>query len=794
MSNGSYETLRVGSPPNMDAERSVLSRARAELARGELADAEASLRQLLESRPEIASRARVQLALVRHRKGEPAVAKMLLDEATEQTVGLLVSCGERLEGDSDRAVGELAAEKDPDTMGGRATLLELGRAWARLGHPKQARETYTRLVKEADVNHTHTAAGRHIVALAEYRLGELVVDEEPSEACAHWQRCFNTGDEQVSPYAALRLATEVDDELVKGRVERLLHHAMGSSDPQLFAEAALALGRHLWGKRQPSEARRYLRLVAEQTANPARAREAEQHLSEIEWEEASEPQRAGHLRMREVKDRAERASAEGPSPRRKVVVVGAGTGGDYLVESLSGSPNYLIIGFVDDKVVGSVGDGSGGRSWPVFGGLDQLTQIIRERRPDEVLLAIPTLAGSRRRVVVKACRDTSTPLLNLPRMHELGIGWGLKETRRRLMTQLRRVEIEELLGERRVEIDSEATAWLQYETAVVVGAGALGAEICRRLADGDVGRVIVIDRRPSALRKIVGELADLREFTGIEPLVGDATDSGWLAQTFRKCSPAAVINTTGHSPVIPSVRSGPLSNPDGGRSVVRNEVLAASAVASAAAHTGVPRMTHVSSRRVGVCAEPFEAMKALSEEVVLWHAATNPGAVQAVVRVGQLLDSRHGKLARLKQQIDTGARVRIPSSGAGVPFLSTARWAELVLHTTRLAPNGALLEPDCGEEIDVRDVAEQAIRLRGLHPGEHVLIEECESEHWDDPVSPERRRSLNRGLGIYRLVRPPATDESLEEALKTCAALVGEYEEDGLTVGEEDALESRPEI
>jgi hypothetical protein len=190
-------------------------------------------------------------------------------------------------------------------------------------------------------------------------------------------------------------------------------------------------------------------------------------------------------------------------------------------------------------------------------------------------------------------------------------------------------------------------------------------------------------------------------------------------------------------------------------------------------------MLHVSSRRAGVSPEPFEAMKALCEEIVLWHAAAHPGAVQTVVRVGQLLDSRHGRLARLKRQIETGATVRIPSSGTRVPCLSTARWAELVLHAARLASNGDLLEPDSGEEICVRDVAEQAIRLRGLHPGEHVLIEECVNERWDDPLSPEPRRPLDKDLGLYRLVRPEASDGSLEDAFRTCAALVQEHDDGG---------------
>jgi FlaA1/EpsC-like NDP-sugar epimerase len=793
MINDSLESPSPGTPPRMDPEHRLLSRARAQLARQELESAEASLRRLLGARAEIAARARVQLARVRAEQGDSSGATTYLSEAATLLDELLTSCGARLDAGAELGSAGGVADAEANALEGRAALLELGRAWTRLGHPKRAREAYAKLLHHAGVNERRSGAGRHSIALAEYRLGELLVGDEPSEAYEHWRRAFKSGDEEVSPYAALRMATEEGIELVTGRVELLFRHAMRSSDPRLSAEAALGLGLHLRGKRQLAEARRYLKLASEQEADPERARKAAEWLTALDWEETAR-EGADHARLREVTQGAMRASEDDPSSGKDVIVVGAGTGGDYLVESLEGTSAYRIIGFVDDKVSGFVGDDAeDGPSWPVFGGIDQLPQIIRAQRPDEVLLAIPTLAGSRRRAVVKACRDTSTPLLNLPRMHKLGIGWRLKETRRRLMTQLRPVEIEEMLGERRVEIDAEATAWLQYEPVVVVGAGALGAEICRRLADGDAGRIVVVDRRPSALRKIVTELADSREFGDVDALVGDATDSAWMTKAFRERSPVAVINTTGHSPIAP-VLGGPLRNPDGGRAIVRNEVLAAAAVASAAAHAGVPRMVHVSSKPAGVAHEPFEAMKALCEEIVLWHAANRQGTVQAVVRIGQLLDSRHGRLERLKRQIETGAKVKIPAGEARVPFLSTARYAELVLHVARLAANGALLEPGGGEEIVVRDVAEQAIRLRGLYPDEHVRIEECSKERWDDPCSPEPRRELDPELGIFQLVRRPASDASLEAAFKACAALVEEYGEGGpMAGGEERGLVTRAE-
>jgi len=188
-------------------------------------------------------------------------------------------------------------------------------------------------------------------------------------------------------------------------------------------------------------------------------------------------------------------------------------------------------------------------------------------------------------------------------------------------------------------------------------------------------------------------------------------------------------------------------------------------------------------------------MKALSEEVALLHAATYPNTTQAVVRIGPLQDSGTGPLTRLMQQIRAGATVTIPGPHASVRYLSTARWAELVLHAARLASNGELLEPDAGDLVKVRDIAEEAIRLRGWYPDEDIFIEERGDDRWDEPPSSASSRwAKDEELGIFALWRHESSLDSLERAIVNCAETIEEYRGDRPGISEPAIWDAIQEI
>src|SRR5581483_10136219 len=77
---------------------------------------------------------------------------------------------------------------------------------------------------------------------------------------------------------------------------------------------------------------------------------------------------------------------------KEVVVVGAGDAGRLIVQEMQRSRmlNYTPIGFVDDDPRKRHTRLMGVR---VLGTIDELSRVLREHRPDEVLIAMPSVSG-----------------------------------------------------------------------------------------------------------------------------------------------------------------------------------------------------------------------------------------------------------------------------------------------------------------------------------------------------------------------------------------------------------------
>ena len=95
---------------------------------------------------------------------------------------------------------------------------------------------------------------------------------------------------------------------------------------------------------------------------------------------------------------------------RRVLIYGAGDGGVLLVRELRNNLSYGLepVGFIDDdhaKHTRRV------LRLPVLGGLDQLPQLIAERRPHAVILSTRKLGTLKMAALERVCRENGTSLM-----------------------------------------------------------------------------------------------------------------------------------------------------------------------------------------------------------------------------------------------------------------------------------------------------------------------------------------------------------------------------------------------
>src|SRR5436305_3132487 len=149
---------------------------------------------------------------------------------------------------------------------------------------------------------------------------------------------------------------------------------------------------------------------------------------------------------------------------KEVLIVGAGDAGQLLIREMQRNRqlHYTPIGLVDDDPRKKNLRVHGVR---VLGTTDELSHLLRDNRPDEVLIAIPSAAGETRRRIVEACGRESIAVKTLPGLHEL-ISGDLN-----LAHQIRPVQVEDVLGREQVEVDlRSAAAYVRDRTALVTGA------------------------------------------------------------------------------------------------------------------------------------------------------------------------------------------------------------------------------------------------------------------------------------------------------------------------------------
>src|SRR5437762_1876725 len=103
---------------------------------------------------------------------------------------------------------------------------------------------------------------------------------------------------------------------------------------------------------------------------------------------------------------------------REVIIVGAGDAAQLVIREMQRTPSqgYTPIGLIDDDPRKKNLRLHGVR---VLGTTGELPQILRDNRPDEVLIAIPSASGEERRRIVEMTRDAGLPVKTLPGLYEL---------------------------------------------------------------------------------------------------------------------------------------------------------------------------------------------------------------------------------------------------------------------------------------------------------------------------------------------------------------------------------------
>ena len=427
--------------------------------------------------------------------------------------------------------------------------------------------------------------------------------------------------------------------------------------------------------------------------------------------------------------------------RVRVLIVGAGAAGEALMRELKNSP-YIAVGCVDDD---PEKQGVNIHGLTVLGTIEDLSHVATAYQVEELLIAIPSVTGLRRRRVIECCLASGKKFKTIPGLGELIQG-------RVKVQELRDVNLEELLGRDPVRLDLDVVRSDLADRVVLVtgAAGSIGQELCCQILECGPAKLICLDQAETPMFYLQLKLTKSKYGDRVSYSVADITDSESMKSILRSRGIQIIFNAAAYKHV-PMMECNTAE-------ALRNNVFGLINLLHAAEEAGCDRFLLISSDKAVNPTSVMGATKRLGELIL----ASRPSKLRcASVRFGNVLGSQGSVVPLFQQQIRKEGRVTVTHPEITRYFMTIPEAVSLVLQAFTVGDHGDILVLDMGEPIRIADLARTLIRLSGaleddvpivftgLRPGEKLFEELFYSTEALLPTPHEKVQRTNGNLAPW---------------------------------------------
>ena len=392
---------------------------------------------------------------------------------------------------------------------------------------------------------------------------------------------------------------------------------------------------------------------------------------------------------------------------RNVMVIGAGEAGNSLIREMNSSryikKNVMCVIDDDPKKVGNYIHGV-----KVVGTREDILEYAALYDIDEIIIAMPSMSKKEQKEVLDICKETKCELKTLPGIYQLVNG----EVN---VSQLRKVDVEDLLGRDSIEVDLDSI--MNYVNGKVVlvtgGGGSIGSELCRQIASKKPKQLIILDIYENSAYDIQQELKLNHPQLNVKVLIASVRNTKRMEDIFAEYKPDIVYHAAAHKHV-------PLME-DSPNEAIKNNVMGTWKTAQAAVNNGVKKFVMISTDKAVNPTNIMGATKRICEMIV--QAYNNKGTTEFVaVRFGNVLGSNGSVIPLFRKQIAAGGPVTVTHPDIIRYFMTIPEAVSLVLQAGAFAKGGEIFVLDMGEPVKILDLAKNLIRLSGYVPGEDIEI------------------------------------------------------------------------
>lgn len=395
------------------------------------------------------------------------------------------------------------------------------------------------------------------------------------------------------------------------------------------------------------------------------------------------------------------------SKKDKVLIVGAGDAGALLLRELNQYHigKRQVIGFIDDDKT-KIGKYMVGTK--VLGSRDDIVALADNYEIDEIIIAMPSVKGKNIKEIINICKKTSCKLTILPGVYEIIEGSVS-------VSQLRPVDVEDLLGRDPVELDNVAVAkYLSGKTVLITGAGgSIGSEIVRQVAKMYPNKLLLVGKGENSIYEIMQDMN--LEYPQLKkvPIIADVRDEERINAIMDYFKPQVVFHAAAHKHV-PLMEYQPAE-------AVRNNILGTKVIAETAAKHKVETFVMISTDKAVNPTSVMGCTKRIAEMFV--QSMNKESSTRFVaVRFGNVLGSRGSVIPLFKKQIAKGGPVTVTDVEMKRYFMTIPEASQLVLQAGAMAKGGEVFVLDMGKPVRIYDLAKDLIKLSGFIPDKDIEI------------------------------------------------------------------------
>ena len=443
--------------------------------------------------------------------------------------------------------------------------------------------------------------------------------------------------------------------------------------------------------------------------------------------------------------------------KRRVFIFGAGDTGALAFRFLRASQEvyYEVIGFLDDNPAKRHKTLHG---YKVLGNRFNLEALVKLYQPHEVLLAVPNASARDTAAIVQACHNAAVPYRFFPMLHAGRLAQPAEPLCKMPDVSLTSASLPALLTGKRVLVAGTS--------------GALGLELCQQILHFAPERLLVLERSEPSLTALVAQLQQTFPKAGITPILCAPVGNANLAEMFTEYRPHVVFQNAMRK-YLPffSFQT---------QSVLRANYLSTFALAQQAARCDCTHFVLVSSeiaqQRGTVIADSLRAVEIGLRQ---FFALTLTRLV--TVRLGDVLENRHGLVARLEEQIVNRDTVILPHRDATCTLLSKRAAVHFILDALGLAESlahkGGIFVCPQASAVSVLDLARQLAMLHGYQLGTDMplsfLHESPTASLLEKGEEPYARMRLlpTSNPSISLLQEPPSASLAITEAVQALLSL-----------------------